>query len=98
MQTRNKIFDDLGQMMQSAMGVAQGAKDEAETTVKGWMDRWMADRNMVTAEEHDAVKAMAEKALKEVATLKKRMDALEGKPAAKPKTARKPAAKAKPKA
>lgn len=96
MQTRNRILDDLGQMMQSAMGVAQGAKDEAEATMRGWMDRWLADRNMVTAEEHEAVKAMAEKALKEVAALKKRIDALEGKPAARPKAARKPAAKPKP--
>ena len=43
MQTRNKIFDDLSQLMTNAMGVAQGAKDEAETAVKGMIDRWLAD-------------------------------------------------------
>ena len=31
MQTRNRIFDDLSQLMTNAMGVAQGARQEAET-------------------------------------------------------------------
>ena len=41
MQTRNKIFDDISQLMTNAMGVAQGAKDEAETAMKGMIDRWL---------------------------------------------------------
>ena len=59
MQTRNKVFDDFAQLMQNAMGVAQGAKVEAETALKGLVDRWLADRNLVTREEFDAVRAMA---------------------------------------
>ena len=59
MQTRNKVFDDFAQLMQNAMGVAQGAKVEAETAVKGLVDRWLADRNLVTREEFDAVRAIA---------------------------------------
>ncbi|WP_172300467.1 accessory factor UbiK family protein [Pseudoruegeria sp. HB172150] len=77
MQTRNKIFDDLGQLMTNAMGVAQGAKDEAETAMKGWVDRWMADRDFVTREEFDAVRAMAQKAREENEALKARIEALE---------------------
>ena len=65
MQTRNKIFDDIGQLMTNAMGVAQGAKDEAETAMKSLLDRWMADRDFVTREEFDAVRAMAQKAREE---------------------------------
>ena len=34
MQTRNKFFDDMSQLMTNAMGVAQGAKDEAETAMQ----------------------------------------------------------------
>ena len=34
MQTRNKLFDDLSELMTNAMGVAQGAKDEAEEEKK----------------------------------------------------------------
>ncbi len=77
MQTRNKVLDDLGQLMTNAMGVAQGAKDEAETAINGLVDRWLADRDLVTREEFDAVRAMAEKARAENATLSARLDALE---------------------
>lgn len=77
MQTRNKIFDDLSHLMTNAMGVAQGAKDEAETAMKGWIDRWMADRDFVTREEFDAVRAMAQKAREENAALQARIEALE---------------------
>lgn len=77
MQTRNKIFDDLSQLMTNAMGVAQGARDEAQNAMKGLMDRWLADRDFVTREEFDAVRAMAQKAREENDTLMARLAALE---------------------
>ena len=77
MQPGKKIFDDMSKLMSSAMGVAQGAKTEAETAMKGWIDRWMADRDLVTREEFDAVKAMATKAREENAALAARIAALE---------------------
>ncbi len=77
MQTRNKVLDDVAQLMQNALGVAHGAKSEAETALKGLVDRWLADRNLVTREEFDAVRAMAQKAREENATLQARLDALE---------------------
>jgi BMFP domain-containing protein YqiC len=77
MQTRNKVFEDISQLMTNAMGVAQGARDEAETAMKSMMDRWMADRDFVTREEFDAVRAMAMKAREENEALKARLDALE---------------------
>jgi BMFP domain-containing protein YqiC len=77
MQTRNKFFDDMSQMMTNAMGVAQGAKEEAENAMKGMMDRWLADRDFVTREEFDAVRAMAQKAREENEALKARLDAMD---------------------
>ena len=77
MQTRNKFLDDMSQLMTNAMGVAQGAKTEAETAMKSWMDRWLADRDFVTREEFDAVKAMAQKAREENEALKARIAKLE---------------------
>ena len=77
MQTRNKIIDDFSQLMTNAMGVAQGARDEAETAMKGIVDRWLADRDFVTREEFEAVRGMAQKAREENETLKSRLDALE---------------------
>ena len=77
MQTRNRILDDVSQLMTNAMGVAQGAREEAETAMKGMIDRWLADRDFVTREEFDAVRAMAQKAREENEALKARIEALE---------------------
>jgi len=77
MQTRNKFFDDMSQLMTNAMGVAQGAKTEAETAFRSMVDRWMADRDFVTREEFDAARAMAVKAREENAALEARIAALE---------------------
>lgn len=79
MQTRNKFMDDISQLMTNAMGVAQGARQEAETAMKSMMDRWLADRDLVTREEFDAVRAMAQKAREENEALSARISALEAK-------------------
>ena len=90
MQSRNKFLDDMSQLMTNAMGVAQGAKTEAETAMKGMIDRWMADRDFVTREEFDAARAMAVKAREENAALEARLAALEAKLAGDaPKAAKK---------
>ena len=77
MQTRNKMLDDFSRLMTNAMGVAQGAKDEAETAMKSMLDRWLADRNFVTREEFESVRLMAQKAREENIALAVRLDALE---------------------
>ena len=79
MQTRNKIMDDLSQLMTNAMGVAQGARDEAGNAMRSLLDRWLAERDFVTREEFDAVRAMAQKAREENAALLARIEALEAK-------------------
>ena len=79
MQTRNKVFDDISQLMTNAMGVAQGAKDEAQTAMSSMVDRWLADRDFVTREEFEAVRTMAQKAREENASLLARIEALEAK-------------------
>lgn len=82
MQTRSKFLDDLSQLMTNAMGVAQGAKEEAQTAMKGLLERWLADRDLVTREEFEAVRAMAQKAREENEALKARLAALEARLAA----------------
>ena len=77
MQTRNKMLDDISQLMTNAMGVAQGAREEAETAIKSVIDRWLADQDFVTREEFDAVRSMAQKAREENAALSARIEALE---------------------
>ena len=79
MQTRDKLFDDLSQLMTNAAGMAQGMKSEAETAMRGWIDRWLADADLVTREEFDAVREMAKKAREENDALAARVAELEKK-------------------
>jgi BMFP domain-containing protein YqiC len=90
MQTRNKIFDDLSQLMTNAMGVAQGARTEAETAMKGMLDRFLADRNLVGRDEFDAARAMAQKAREENDHLRAEIAALTARVAALEAAHRKP--------
>ena len=87
MQTRDKFFEDVSKLMTNAMGVAHDAKTEMENAMRGWFDRWIADRNLVTREEFEAVQTMAKNAREENEALKARIEALESKPARKPRTA-----------
>ena len=80
MQTRNRFLDDVGQLMTNAMGVAQGAREEAENAMRSMVDRFLADRDLVTREEFDAVRAMAQKAREENDALRARLDAMERRP------------------
>ena len=77
MQTRGKLFDDFSQLMTNAAGVAQGMREEAETAMRSRFERFLADSNMVTREEFDAVREMAVLAREENAALKARIEALE---------------------
>lgn len=79
MQTKNKFLDDISQLMTNAMGVAQGAKDEAQNAMKAVVDRLLADRDLVVREEFEAVRAMAQKAREENDALAARIALLEAK-------------------
>lgn len=88
MQTDNKLLDDLARVATSAMGTLQGVRDEVETRMRKQFERVLANMDMVTREEFDAVAAMAQTARQENEDLKARLDALEKKPARRPRTTR----------
>jgi BMFP domain-containing protein YqiC len=77
MQTRSTILDDLSKLMTNAAGVAQGVRDEAETLMRSRLERFLTDSNLVTREEFDAVRDMAQKAREENEALSARLAALE---------------------
>jgi BMFP domain-containing protein YqiC len=77
MQTNNRVFDDLSKLMTNAAGMAKGVRDEAETAMRGRFERFLTDMDVVTREEFDAVRAMAQKAREENEALKARIEALE---------------------
>lgn len=74
----NRFLDDLSRLMTNAMGVAQGAKSEAETAVRGRIERWLAEHDFVTRDEFEAVRAIALKAQAELGELRAELDALRG--------------------
>ncbi|QIE55441.1 accessory factor UbiK family protein [Pikeienuella piscinae] len=77
MQGRSKILDDISQLMTNAAGVAQGVKDEAETVMRQRLERLLREMDLVTREEFEAVREMAQKAREENEALEARIAALE---------------------
>lgn len=76
-QSSNRILDELARVMTDAAGAAQGVKREVETLVRSQGERFLRDMDVVSREEFEAVKAMAEKARAENDQLAARLAALE---------------------
>lgn len=76
-QTTNKIFDDFAKLMTDAAGAADGMKREAESMFRSQAERFLQDMNVVSREDFEAVKAMAQKAREENEALAARITALE---------------------
>jgi hypothetical protein len=84
-QTSNRIFDEMARLMNDAAGVAQGVRREFDTLFRSQAERILRDLDVVQREDFEAVKEMARLAREENEALKSRIEALEGKAAAKPK-------------
>lgn len=77
MQTQSSVFDDLARLMTGAMGMAQGAGDEAKNFMRAQADRFVAEMDLVGRDEFEAVKQLASEARAEAAALRARVAALE---------------------
>jgi BMFP domain-containing protein YqiC len=78
-QTSNRLFDEIGRLMNDAAGAAQGAKREIEAVVRTQAERILRDLDLVKREEFEVVKDMARLAREENEALKARIAALEAK-------------------
>ncbi|GGC35661.1 hypothetical protein GCM10011371_23790 [Novosphingobium marinum] len=83
MQSENPIIADFVKLMNSAAGTMAGMTREARDSARERMKETIGGLDFVSREEFDAVKAMASKAREENEALKKRLDDLEAKLAAK---------------
>ena len=73
---RNKILDDVSQLV-SGLGVAaQGVREELAQTLRSLLDTMLVDGALVTREEFEVVREMAEKARAENQRLQEEIDAL----------------------
>ena len=77
MQTDNRFLEDLARVANGAVGALSGVRDEIETLVRQRIERFLADMDLVTREEFEAVKAVAAKARGEQEALEERVAALE---------------------
>ena len=97
MQVDNRFLDDLARVANGAAGALSGVREEVEALVRQRAERFLADMDLVTRDEFEAVKAVAAKARREQEALEARVAALEAalfdlqKSALKPRRTRKPA-------
>lgn len=94
MQGPNRIFDDLARVANGAVAVATGMRQEIEALVRQQFERFLTDRDLVSREEFEAVRLMAEKAREENEALAARLTVLEAAAKAAPKAATKASARA----
>ena len=73
----DKIFEDVSKLATSALGVVQNVKEEVEVLVRQRLERAIAELDVVSREEFDAVFAMAQKAREENDELRARIETLE---------------------
>ena len=76
-QTNNRLLDEFAKLMTDAAGAAQGVGREVQTLMRSQGERLLREMDIVSREEFEAVKAMAQKAREENEALAIRLTALE---------------------
>jgi BMFP domain-containing protein YqiC len=76
-QTTNRFFDDFAKLMTDAAGAADGMKKDAETFMRAQAEKFLREMNVVSREDYEAMRGMAQKARQENEALAARLAALE---------------------
>lgn len=71
------ILDDIAGLMTGAMGAARAAGDEARTALNSRIRSMVADMDLASRDEIEALKALAVAALERAEALEVRVEALE---------------------
>lgn len=77
MQVDNRLFDDFARLASGALGSLAGLKSELDALVRQRLERLLADMELVSREEFEAVKAVAANARSAQEALEARVAALE---------------------
>ena len=77
MSAKSPILDDLAGLMTGAMGAARAAGEEVKTAGESRSRAVIADMDLASREEVEALKAIAVQALERVEDLEKRLEKLE---------------------
>ena len=76
-QTNSRLLDELAKLLTDAAGAAQGVQREAASLFKAQGERIVREMDLVSREEFEAVRAMAQKAREENDALAARLAAIE---------------------
>lgn len=79
MQKDSKLFDDIARMATGAAGSFLDIRREVESSLSVHLERLIRKMNLVTREEFETVRMMAERARAEQEKLAERLDAFEKK-------------------
>lgn len=79
MQTNNKFMDDMAKLATGALGAAHSVKGEFEGMFQAWLDKQLAGMDLVSREEFETVRDMAEKARAENEDLRAEIELLKKK-------------------
>ncbi|HVT51768.1 MAG TPA: accessory factor UbiK family protein [Dongiaceae bacterium] len=77
MQTDNRFFDDMAKAASGALGSFAGLRHEIEIRVQQQLERLLGRMNLVSREEFEAMKAVAQAAREEQIKLERRLADLE---------------------
>jgi hypothetical protein len=78
-QTGNRLLDDLAKVASGAASAVVGIKEELDALVRQRLERLVADLDLVTRDEFEAVKAVAANSRVEQEKLEQRLAELEAK-------------------
>ncbi len=76
-QSSNRLLDEIARLATDAVGAAQGVRREAETVMRGQLERLLRDMDVATREEVDVLRDMVVAAREENERLLARIEALE---------------------
>jgi BMFP domain-containing protein YqiC len=79
MQTDNRFLDDLAKVASGALGSVSGVKHEVEMRIQQQLERLLGRMNLVSRDEFEAMKAVAQAAREAQIRLEARVLSLEAK-------------------
>ena len=77
MSTKSPMLDELAGLMTGAMGAARAAGEEVKTAGQARVRAMIADMDLASRDEVEALKTIALQALERVESLEKRLEKLE---------------------
>jgi len=70
MQSKSRPLDDLSNFITNAAGAIKGVGDEVKAMTRSQAEKFIADMDLVSRDEHEILKARLDKALEEIESLK----------------------------